>query len=302
MLRKLFSFFVFGSFWSNPLKNEFGLYDDRGNIFRVEESIPTLNGTTSFHFSPIMKKSSYLQKFTYQKNHVLFDFFHERKEKHYVDILHDDGPYYRMKLNDTTLYHDIFRNQYRRYNCYGTMMLCDLDSQNCNTISMKAPRLYKFIKCLGYLQITIDFNNTINFFHTSHEPLFSISFPLDILDVKVEEVPFHFFYFIVKDTNNVLTIYKFRYEAKALYLKQESTLSLGSHLDLFIQYPYVFVYANTKAIHIYSMDMLSSRYFISPPLLCTEEDKIFFYRKKLFFCHSPYQSNIPYRCLEHFVI
>ena len=303
MLHKLLSLFVFTNFWRNPSNSgEFGIFDDRGNVFRIEEQ--KYQNTSAFHFIPFLHKPSFLQKFSYEKNTILYDFCHEKTGHHFIDILYDNGKYFRMKLNDTTLYQDIHKNMYRRFNSFGDRMLCDFESNTCEFTKNSIDNhvfFYKFIKCMGDLQVMIDCKNNLIMKDAKNADIFSCFLDGNINVFDVQRGSFNLFYIFTKDDKNHLSVFTFRYECNRLYFKNKSSIILDEHLDMYIAYPYIFLYVNIHRVNIYHTEMLQSKYFLSPPLSCHENDKIFFHNKKLFFFREKQYRNVSYKCLKHFL-
>ena len=88
-------------------------------------------------------------------------------------------------------------------------------------------------------------------------------------------------------------VYTFRYEANQVFLKMKSTVPLESCLDYYIAYPYVFVFVNHERVNIHRMDMLQSKFLLRPPKSLAEENKIFYFQKRLFFLESTRQKIFP---------
>lgn len=303
MWNKFLPLFMIPNLWVNTVKNNAGITDEKGNVFLMQEK--KVQNKSSFSFVPFLQKSSLLQKFSYEDNVILYDFFHPKSEKHYVDLVRDNGDYYRMKLNDTTLYQDIYKNMYRRYNHFGDALFCDIETKTChyekdskreNTI------FYQYMQCMNELQFSVDSNNRLSIQQFCKDTvLYSVETDINVTFFHVEEGVFNLYYVFLKDEQENLHVYTFRYENNRIFYKMKSLVPLQSCLDFYIAHPYIFVYVNKDRVNIYHVDMLQSKFFLKPPSCIQNEDKIFFLRKKLFFYKNSMARNIPYSCLQHFL-
>lgn len=287
------------SLWKNPHKNKLGRFDEHGNVFLVQER--NIGNQSTFAFVPFLQKSSSLQKFSYLDDVILYDFYNPKSGKHHVDIMKDDGGYYRMNLNDTTLYHDVHKNIYRRYNHFGDGVFCDMNGNSCFQINAtgNSSTFYQHMYCIDDVQFLVDSNNKLIIRQQfSTKDLYATETDIKVQDLHVEQGIFNGFYVFLKDEEK-LHVYTFRYEANQVFFKMKSTVPLESCLDYYIAYPYVFVFVNQERVNIHRMDMLQSKFLLRPPKSLADENKIFYFQKRLFFFGEHKTKNLSFCCLQH---
>ena len=300
--KKFFPFFIVPKLWNNHHINHCGIYDDKGTVFSIHEE--KRGNCSSFHFVPFLQKSSFLQKFSYTNDVMLFEFFHKRTEQHFVDIIQKNGNMFRIELNDTTVFQEIDNKTYRRINYFGSVLICDINTKICKNIdSNLRNNIYLLhVKCINDLQFSIDsYNHLVIKNFKDSKILFKVRIQRPVNMFHVEKGSHNMYYVFTKDEYNYLTIYTFQYENHNMNYKDKTNILLPECLDIYIQYPYFFVMLNEKHVNIYHVQMLQSKYFLKPPNGITKDYKMLLFNKKLLFYTDKKYMNVPFCCLKHFL-